>query len=84
MGGAHDLTDEKAVELVAPGAVLGDLIRLGGEDRVDYSFDRSRIGDLAQAFCLHDCSGVGAGGNHVDKNILGKPGGDRAIGNEID
>jgi hypothetical protein len=44
--------DEKAEELVASGAILGDLVRFRGEHLVDRGRDRAFVGDLHEPSSL--------------------------------
>src|SRR5271165_5252017 len=84
LGGAHDLADKKAVELVTTSAIFDDFGGLTRENRIDSARYRARIGHLPQALLLDDYARVGAGRDHFRENILGEPARDRAVGDQVD
>src|ERR1700682_6139213 len=64
LGGLHDLADEETEELVLAGPIVGELFRLGRDDRVDDSLDGRGVGDLFQAPLLDDVVRALAFGPH--------------------
>src|ERR671919_2502397 len=83
LGRFHDLADEPAEDF---GVVLElfDLIGVGGDDLGRDLLDRAGIRDLLQALLLDDRRGVLTGLEHLGKDVLGDPAGDRAVLDQVD
>ena len=76
---------KEAIELVAAGAVFGDLVGVGGR-----APRRSRPRSAPESvtwrspFASTIARGIGAGCDHFGEDVLGEPAGDRAVGDQVD
>ena len=79
----HDLANKEANQLVLARFVLGDLARIGGNDRSTTS-RLPRVGDLFQAACFDDVVSAALARPHRFKHFFGDLARDRAVLNAIE
>src|ERR1700736_1000630 len=67
----HHLPDEETEQFILAGAVIGELLGVGGDHRIDHPFNGSRVRDLLEALRLDDGVGGLTVGPHRLEYLLG-------------
>src|SRR5258708_29226715 len=75
----HHLPDEETEQLVLAGAIIRELLGVGGDHRIDHPFNGAGVGDLFETLRLHDGVRGRALGPHRLEYLLGDLAGDGLI-----